>query len=210
MTLINAFSDATTARLVGLSIGQLRQWDKDGFFRPSLGEENRRLPYSRVYSFRDIVSLRVISTLRNEHKVSLQHLKKVAERLKSLGDDAWSTTTLYVLNKKVVFDNPSSGQREEIVSKQRVLEIPLRVVASDLRRDVNKLTERSPEDFGRVSSSRFVMNGEQVIEGTRIPLRSIFSYFEMELGDERILSDYPDLSAQDIRIAREKYRNQAA
>ena len=55
-------------RLTGLSAGQLREWDKTGFFPPAYAFENRLSPYSRVYSFKDVVGLRTLSILRKTHQ----------------------------------------------------------------------------------------------------------------------------------------------
>src|SRR4051794_25525186 len=101
---VGAFGEDAAARLSGLSVNQLRTWDRTGFFTPSYAESNRRLPYSRIYSFRDLVSLRVLGRLRNEFEVPLQHLRKVSEKLAALGDERWTGCTLYVLGRRVVFD----------------------------------------------------------------------------------------------------------
>ena len=100
---IGAFSEADAARLSGLSVGQLRGWDRRDFLKPSYAEPDRSLPYSRIYSFRDIVSLRVLGQLRNVYKVTMQHLGKVSKKLEHLGDAKWSAATLYVLGRRVVF-----------------------------------------------------------------------------------------------------------
>ena len=107
---IAAFSEEQVQRLTGLTASQLRYWDRTGFFVPSQAEENRRVAYSRIYSFKDLVALRVIYVLRNQYRVPLQHLRKVAEKLHHLADDKWLATTLYVLNRKVVFEEPGSDR----------------------------------------------------------------------------------------------------
>ena len=96
-TIISAFTEEQVARLTGLSVDQLRYWDRTRFFIPSYADENRRLPYSRIYSFKDIAELRVIGILRNQNSVSLQHLCEVAVELRKLSDDGWTKTKLYVL-----------------------------------------------------------------------------------------------------------------
>ena len=113
-SIIAAFSDEQVERLTSLTKAQLRYWDRTGFFAPKFANENRRRAYSRLYSFKDIVALRTISVLRNQYSVPLQHLRKVAKKLSHLADDLWTTTTLYVLNKKVVFHEPGSGLPREV------------------------------------------------------------------------------------------------
>ena len=120
--IVSAFTEDDVERLTGVTKRQLRYWDRDGFFVPSLAYKDRSRPYSRLYSFRDVVSLRVLNAIRNEARVPLPHLREVKEKLRRLGDDIWSKTTLFVLNRRVVFANPETDGLEEIVSGQCVLE----------------------------------------------------------------------------------------
>src|SRR5882672_3208640 len=106
--LIETFSEETASRLTGVSIRQLRYWDGDGFFSPSLAYPDRSTAHSRIYSFRDIVALKVLNTLRNDAKVPLQHLREVKDSLLALGDTLWAETILYVHNKRVAFVNPET------------------------------------------------------------------------------------------------------
>src|SRR5437867_8170175 len=98
-SVIAAFSEEQVERLTGLTTHRLRYWDRTNFFRPTFGEDNRRVPYSRVYSFKDVASLRVLAILINQYNVSLQHLRQVSDRLKHLNEDRWTKTNLYVLNR---------------------------------------------------------------------------------------------------------------
>lgn len=208
MGVTKAFSEEQVSKLTNLSVGQLRSWDRTGLFVPSLADQNRRLPYSRAYSFVDLVSLRVIASLKFDHGVSTQHLKKAAARLRELGRNDWSSQTIYVLNKKVIFEN--EGQLEEIVSRQGVFKIPLKVAYRSAESDVERMFKRDKATIGKTSKARFVMNGEEVIAGTRIPVRSIITYLEMGLSDERIIEDYPDVTEADIKHIRESFEVNAA
>ena len=78
-SVIAAFSEASVERLTGLTSAQLRYWDKTGFFAPTYADDDRRTPYSRIYSFKDVVGLRTLGLLRRQHNVSLQHLRQVAK-----------------------------------------------------------------------------------------------------------------------------------
>ena len=84
---IAAFSLDQVSRLTGLSESRLISWDQEDFFCPSLAYDNRRSPYSRVYSFEDVVGLRTLNILRD--RVSMQHLKKAADRLKLHSGRPW-------------------------------------------------------------------------------------------------------------------------
>jgi DNA-binding transcriptional MerR regulator len=202
MTLVQAFSLEQASRLTGISVNQLRNWDRTGFFRPSLASENRREPFSRIYTFVDLASLKVISTLRNETKVSLQHLREVGKKLSKLGENKWASITLYVLNKKVVFHNPETDSKEEIVSGQAILDIPLEVVRSNMQKAVDAERQRTSDEFGRLEKNRFVAHSQTVVAGTRIPVRAIVSFIKASYTDKQIIEEYPSLTINDIDAIR--------
>lgn len=200
--IIGAFSEYDAARLSGLSEHQIRMWDTKGFFKPSLAEQNRRLPFSRVYSFRDIVSLRVLGQLRNKHGVSLQHLREVSEKLHEMGDAKWTSCTLYVLGKRIVFNDPHDQRRKEVVSGQRVFDIPLRVAIADTRDAIERLNHREANETGQVVKSKFTMQGEPIFQGTRIPVAAVLRYLEAGYDPSKIIEAFPDLTEADIETAR--------
>jgi uncharacterized protein (DUF433 family)/DNA-binding transcriptional MerR regulator len=208
--IIGASSEADAARLSGLTAGQLRSWDRKGFVKPSYAEANRNLPYSRVYSFRDIVSLRVLGQLRNVYNVPLQHLRKVSDTLAHLGESKWTATTLYVLGKRVVFTDPRTDERVEVVSGQRVFDIPLRVAISDTRKAIANLNHRGKSEMGRVVHGRFTLQNEPVFEGTRIPVATVKRYLNAGYPPDSIMREFPDLTLADIEAARSFEEGQSA
>lgn len=196
--IISAFTEENVERLTGLTKRQLRHWDRTGFFVPSMAYSDRSQPYSRLYSFRDLAALKVLHALRNEVGVSMQHLREVKERLLSLGE-SWSTTTLYVLEKRVVFFNSATQSKEEIVSGQGVLQIPLKVVSGDLAAQVRTLRARQVETSGRIEKRRGL--GQPVIAGTRIPVANIKAFIEAGYTTDQIREEYPSLTDEDIAAA---------
>lgn len=198
---VSAFTEDQVERLSGVTKRQLRYWDKTGFFVPSLGFEDRSQPYSRLYSFRDLVSLKVLSTLRNEGKVPLPRLREVKERLLHLGDEVWSKTSLYVLNKQVVWLNPETGEREEPVSGQRILEIPLEVASRSMEEAVRDLGRRDASLIGKFERRRNVAHNRTVFSGTRIPVDSVKAFAAAGYSVSQILEEYPALTHEDVRAA---------
>ncbi len=201
--IIGAFSEEHVERLTGLTVVQLRYWDRTKFFVPSYADENRRLAFSRIYSFKDVVSLRTLSVLRKQYNVPLQHLRKVAERLRHLKNDMWIKTSLYVLSKKVVFADPDSKKFREVVSGQYVIGIPLKTIISDTKRDISKLRERPSEKVGQIERTRYINHNTWVIAGTRIPTSAIRQFKESGYTVARIIQEYPDLKPEDIKAALE-------
>jgi len=202
MVVVQAFSLEQTARLTGISSGQLLNWDRTGFFKPSLASDNRREVFSRVYSFNDLSSLKVIATLRNETKVSLQHLREVGRKLSCLGENSWTRITLFVLNKKVVFHNQDTDTKEEIVSGQAILDIPLQVVRSNMQRAVDADRVRSEKQLGQTEQRRFLSHSQMVIAGTRIPVKSVAAFVDAGYSNAMIIEEYPSLTVEDIEAVR--------
>lgn len=200
-TVVMAFTVDQAAKLSGLSRSQLASWDRSKFFQPSFSDENRRVSYSRVYTFRDIASLRVLHVLRNESRVKLNELRAVKEKLSHLGDDLWAKTTLYVLNRKVIFDNPENNNREEIITGQGIVNIPLKVVTGQLQKEVKDLKKRDESSIGLISSERGISQNQPTISGTRISVDTIKSFSKAGYSIDKIMKEYPSLNREDIKAA---------
>ena len=199
---VTAFTEEQVSRLTGISRNQLRHWDRTGFFSPSLGDENRRLAHSRTYTFRDVVSLRVLHTLRNEVRIPLPHLREVKESLSHLGEDLWAKTTLYVLGRRVVIESPETGERVDAATGQAVLEIPIRTICNKTQKAVEEMWGRDPESVGRFEKRRGLAHSERVVAGTRVPTRSIRAFLEAGYSTDAILEEYPSLTAEDVEAVR--------
>lgn len=197
---IGAFTEEQTASLADVKRGQLREWDRRGLLSPSYGVKEAHIPYGRLYSFRDLVSARVLGQLR-KHRVSFAHLVEVHRKLSALSDAPWSATTLYVCGREVVVGEPGTRRRHKLLSGQRVLDIPLRVAIAGVREEIAKLNERSPDERGKVGRERFVAQGQPVIKGTRIPVASIQSFAAAGYNQSAILKEYPGLTAEDVVAA---------
>jgi uncharacterized protein (DUF433 family) len=207
---IAAFSEEQVERITKLAKGRLRYWARTGFFSPSYTEDNPRLPYSRFYSFKDIVALRTLEMLRVQNNVPLQHLRKVAEKLSHLNDDLWTKTTLFVVNRKVVIVNPETGTPQEVVSGQYLLGIPLKKVMEDTSEDIATFNQRPADRIGRVTKTRNICHNAWVIAGTRIPIGAVQRLHEDGYSTEAIIQEYPDLTPQDVEAALNHSTNEAA
>jgi uncharacterized protein (DUF433 family) len=201
---IRAFTDDQVSRLTHVSRTQLRYWDATGFFHPSLSSSNkeagRKSAYARIYSFRDIVSLKVLNALRNESKVTLQHLREVAVKLAELSEDKWLSTQLYVLKKRVVFKDGDIERYREVAGDQYVMGIALKIVSEGVEQDIERLSDRSAQ-AGVIERRRNVNHNAVVVAGTRIPVAAIQRFAEDGFSKEDILREYPSLSELDVRAA---------
>lgn len=206
---IAAFSEEQASRLTGVSIAQLRYWDRIRFYSPSYGEETRRAAFSRVYSFKDIVALRVLNALRNVYSVSLSHLRKVSARLRASGIESWTDVKLWALNKRVIWQEPGTGRPIEVLGVQYVMPVVLDVMISDAQRDIVELNKRDAALEGKIEKSRNVSHNAAVIAGTRIPVNAIKRFAEAGYEVAAILKEYPDLTEKDV-VAALAYQTRAA
>ena len=203
-SVIVAFSEDQAERLTGVTKAQLRYWDKTDFYRPSYAEDNRRIAFSRIYSFKDIVALRVLSALRNQYSVSLQHLRDVSVLLSQLDSDPdrWAATKLFVHKKHVVWYEPGTDLPQEIASGQYMVPIQLRkVVANTMNRVAQLVSPRDWTKIGTIERSRYVAHNAYVIAGTRIPVNAIKRFAESGYTADQILQEYPDITKQDVEAA---------
>lgn len=199
--IVSAFTEGQASRLTGVSVRQLRYWDRTGLLSPQFADENRRGAFSRIYSFVDVKALRVLHALRGEHGVSLQHVREVGRKLAALDNGAWSRVTLYVLKRRVAFHDPQDGKQREVVSGQYCIDLPLAKVDSDLRRDIAALSVRDSAQIGKIRRNRHVSHNSPVIAGTRIPVRAIKNFHEDGYTTEQIIAEYPSLTAADVTAA---------
>jgi uncharacterized protein (DUF433 family)/DNA-binding transcriptional MerR regulator len=201
---IAAFTTDQASRLTGVTPRQLRNWADDGFFVPSIDLTDTIRDGTKLYSFRDIVCLRVLNSLRNEAKISLQHLRGVKENLSHMGEDVWAKTTLYILGRRVVFENPKTGGKEDGENGQGVLQIPLQVIIGNVSDAVRAMRQRDESSQGRIDSRKFGAK-KPVIAGTRVSVRTIQEFHEAGFSIEHIIEQYPSLTSEDI-IAAINYR----
>lgn len=201
-TVLAAFSEAHAERLTGVRKLQLRYWDQTDFFRPSYSKGQYREAFGRVYSFTDLVALRVLAALRNKHGVSVQHLRQVKANLAKEGPSLWTGVKLYVRNKRVHWVERDSGLPEDIASGQFVFHtIDLDRVVASTRSDVQSFNERPLASIGKIEKIKSLNQSAPVIAGTRIPVQAIKRFAAAGFTIEQIILEYPDLSVKDVEAA---------
>lgn len=202
MSVLLAFTADQVCRLTGLSERQLRSWDQSHFFHPQFADEDRRQPYSRVYSFRDVVGLRTIAILRKKYGVSLGELRKVGDWLSKHHEAPWSNLRFYVGGHHVYFEDPEIHQRRAGSQPQQIaFPIEMEAIAEEMESAAEKLRERNPDDVGQIERLRYVHGGAPVLKGTRVPTAAIWSFYQAGYDPEAILREYPALTGEDIRAA---------
>ncbi|SRR5712692_4599685 len=205
-----AFTADHVACLTGLSHRQLRYWSDTDFFAPKLSDIGRGRPAGQIYSFRDVVGLRTIAILRNEHRVPLQELRKVGDWLSKFQQTPWSSLRFYVAGRNAFFEDPQTGkpfstrplgQGTLSVDLQGALPVDLEKIARDLQIAALRLRDRQPEQIGKFERHRQVVQNAHVIAGTRVPTAAIWNLHQAGSTDSAIIREYPRLKPEDIKAA---------
>lgn len=208
VVLLRAFSVDHAARITGLSKGRLTRWDRLGFFSPELvDEDDRGNPYSRVYSYSDLVGLRTLAVLADMHQVPLAELRKAHDVLARRVDKPWSETRLSVLNRKVVFELDGSPRDTE--GQYAGNHIPLPTIASEVAERSQALRKRGDDQVGVFERHKFIAHNARVIAGTRIPVTAIESFIKAGLSDAAVMIEYPTLAPFDVSMVRGRMKEAA-
>jgi uncharacterized protein (DUF433 family) len=200
---VAAFNVDQVIALTGLSARQLAYWDRIGFFPPRYYERSPSGRTTRLYTFRDLVGLRVLAMLRNTYHVPLQELRKAHGYLIEHYDDPWSEITFYVLGRSVFFDDPRSGVRREGARPGQTVfaEIPMVRIERDIRAAANRLRDRTQDEIGKIAQYRSVMSHAPVLAGTRIPTSAVWNFHQAGYDTAAILKQYPSLTPDDVAAA---------
>lgn len=198
-----AFTTKEAQRLSGLSPRRLQYWDETDFIRPSVAARGGRgLP--RLYSFRDLVQLRVAAQLRD--RLSLQALRRLKAALEQDGldlDAPFAQVRVALLpNDEVVYLGPKGHYEAARSPGQIVLEfdVPIREIRASLERDATELRRR--RGAGTIERRRGVMGNQPVFAGTRIRPETVVGLLADGWDEQRILDEYPDLRPADLKAAR--------
>lgn len=204
-----AFSVDHAARVTELSKSRLTRWDKLGFFSPEyLDESDRGNPYSRIYSYVDLVGLRTLKILADDYRVPLSELRKAAIELEKRSSRPWSEIPLGVLKHRVIFDLEQTP-RNVTDGQYAFKHIALGPIAKEVEKKAAKLSMRSKEQYGKMERHKFVVHNSQVVAGTRIPVVAIASFLDAGFSIEKILEEYPTLTATDIKAVKRRLKSAA-
>lgn len=189
-----------TATLSGASVRQLAYWRKQSPGRPALLEpEHGRRPRV-LYSFRDVVALRMFVRLRGE--LSLQRLRKAAGWLV----DAYPEVHISSHEVRALRDGRTavwlspSGEYVDIVEHpgQRGFEL----VIDDIFGPFTTPSGREVPDLGEprpgITIDPDVRSGFPVIEGTRIPFSVVASLRRDGLSPAEVVEIYPSVTVAEV------------
>ncbi len=202
MAVTMAFTTQQTANLSNITPRMLRYWEETGVFHPEYIEQRNRGPFRRIYSFRDLVTLRTLSLLRKQHRLPLDELRKAGAYLQEFSERPWIDLSLRIQGRILVFRNPATGQWTAAdASGQTVMTIDLQKISEESERVARLLTRRDPRHFGKITRNRYVMNNAWSLSGTRIPIDAVIELHGAGFSDNEILKQYPTLHQADIDVA---------
>jgi uncharacterized protein (DUF433 family) len=156
----------------------------------------------RLYTFRDLVDLRVASQLLREG-ASLQRIRGVVAHLRTLDyEHPLAELTVWACEGEVYFeeaDTVRAGRRpEQIIASYAV---PVRAIVNQLEAEIAELDRRTP---GQVERRRATLGSRPVFEGTRIPVSSVHRLMRDGVSAAKILTLYPALAPADLAVAAEE------
>ncbi|MBI4529327.1 MAG: MerR family transcriptional regulator [Deltaproteobacteria bacterium] len=140
---MDAFNSKMASRIVGVSLRQIQYWDERGFIRPSVkladGRGSRRL-----YSFSDLVQLKVVKDLTNRG-LSLQKVRRCVNHLRRSfpAREKPHDNLKYLTDGEKLF--VLTSDREEIlhaVEQQFILSLGIGNLVRELDGEVRRVTSR--------------------------------------------------------------------
>ena len=193
------FTADQAAEIALLSKRQISEWHKRGFFIPDLSFQDN-YPQNRIYSFKNVVGLKIIFKLKAEFKVHFEELKKASGWLRERELNYWADQSIYVIKKQIHFE--TSGSIENTDGQMAFIDLVDAI--SDVANKIRQIGERQEEDYGVIARNKFVMGNESVFSKTRIPVRVVIGFLEAGADIAAILSQYPVLRPKDIEAARDQ------
>lgn len=143
------FSIKIATAIGRISRGQAASWAKSSFFVPSKLYWTDSRPYGYLYTFSDLVAMRVIAILRERFSTPLAKTKVAADYIRSNSDVPWSELCFWVKGKTVLLSAPGGDASQ----------VELEPIAAEVKLEADKLFYRSPDDYGKVERRRGVMRG---------------------------------------------------
>ena len=140
---MDTYDSKTVSRIVGVSLRQIQYWDEQGFVRPSIKLAGGR-GTKRLYSFHDLVCLKVIKDLAR-HGLSLRKIRRCLRPLRAHP----AKTSRLAQSLKYLTDGESlfviTDDRQKILDameRQFVLSLGIGNLVRELNGDVERAVRR--------------------------------------------------------------------
>jgi DNA-binding transcriptional MerR regulator len=132
---MDGFTAMQSCRFTGCTGNQLRYWDKIGLVKPGVQSSGGRPGVRRLYSFRDLVSLRVVKSLL-DGGMSLQRVRRAYEYLRANAglDDHLSSVKLVTDGSSIFKVCKDEG---EILDALRQGQMTFCIALDEITREIN-------------------------------------------------------------------------
>ena len=142
-----SFTAEQACRLTNCTHHQLRYWDRVGLVKPSVQTTGGRPGVRRLYSFRDLVALKVVRRLL-DNGMSLQRVRRAWDYLRREGE-----MENHLAEVKLVTDGQSiflvSSDEGELMDALRQGQLAFFVAIGDIAREVEEDVTRFELDRSR-------------------------------------------------------------
>jgi DNA-binding transcriptional MerR regulator len=142
-----SFTAEQACRLTNCTHHQLRYWDRVGLVKPSIQTTGGRPGVRRLYSFRDLVALKVVRRLL-DNGMSLQRVRRAWDYLRREGE-----METHLAEIKLVTDGQSiffvSADDGELMDALRQGQLAFFVAIGDIAREVEEDVTRFELDRSR-------------------------------------------------------------
>ena len=145
---MEGFTAAQACELTACTPHQLRYWDKVGLVKPSIQTTDGRPGRRRIYSFRDLVGLRVIKSLL-DNGLSIQRVRRAWDYLRRTGDmDGHLAEVKLVTDGQSIFAvaHDDAELLDALRQGQLAFFVKIDEIAADVEDDVTKF-ELDRESF---------------------------------------------------------------
>ncbi|HUW99338.1 MAG: MerR family transcriptional regulator [Phycisphaerae bacterium] len=164
---MKAFNTKTAGRVTGASQKQLIYWDKTGLVKPSVAGASGR-GSRRLYSFLDLVQIRVAKELR-ERGLSLQKLRKAIHVLKEHPEEVRHPLAelRLITDGKALFRLTSDPEALEDILKrgQLVSALAIKPQCDYVRQRVAKTIRKAKEKVDVMGKTYTVLVEADVVDG---------------------------------------------
>ena len=197
-----AIPDKRAAQLAGITMKQLRDWEKTGLVVPSVRQEISPRNTVRLYSFQDLVELLVVAELRHRPGISLQHVRRLVSYLSTLDFAAPLRELKFATRGKEIYINFPDGTWSGDPYPDQII-FRHAIALQDVAAKIGRVRDREPETAGQVTSRRGVHRSKPVLAGTRIPVATVQRYLDAGYDTAAIIREYPSLTPADVDAARQ-------
>jgi DNA-binding transcriptional MerR regulator len=151
------FRSPQVCAVVGVTYRQLDYWDRTGLLEPSMREASGS-GTQRLYSFQDIVTLRVIKRLKDAG-TSLHKIRQAFDQLEDEVGQDWREQDITLLSDgTAIYAATSPEEVVDLLRKgQGVFGIAVRPVHDEVRGEIHRLfpdqTDSSTEEHGHMEAT---------------------------------------------------------